>query len=282
MEHIQNLDGNSRIYAVFGDPVSQIQTPHLINPLFEKNGKNCFAVPFHVTPPMLGKTWSVFREFSNLAGIGVTVPHKVAAFHLCDEVSTAAQAVGAVNSIQRTLDGRMIGALFDGVGFVNGLGEHRSRLHGARVLLFGGGGAGRAIAHALVDEGIAALSIVDLDSDATDFTAALVNTAAGCQLAGPAEKTPEIYDVIINATPVGLKSNARLPVNVEALDPSVLVADIAGLDRQTELLNAAKAKGCMTSDGNDMLRAQIKLIAGFATGAPAGTEISRYQLLPEE
>jgi len=108
MEHIQNLDGNSRIYAVFGDPVSQVQTPHLINPLFEKNGKNCFAVPFHVTPPMLGKTWSVFREFSNLAGIGVTVPHKVAAFHLCDEVSPAAQAVGAVNSIQRTLDGRMI------------------------------------------------------------------------------------------------------------------------------------------------------------------------------
>lgn len=274
MEHILNLNGKSRIYAVFGDPVAQVQTPHMINPLFEKHGKNCFAVPFHVTPPMLGDVWEVFRRFSNLAGIGVTVPHKIAAFHLCDELSQAAQAVGAVNSIQRRPDGQMVGALFDGIGFVNGLGGHRLRLRGARVLLFGGGGAGRAIAHALVDEGIAALSIVDLDGTATEVTAALVNQAARCHLAGPAKEISDKYDVIINATPVGVKSNARLPVNVDALDPSVLVADIAGLDRQTELLKAAKAKGCMTSDGNDMLRAQIKLIAGFATGAPAGVEIS--------
>jgi len=274
MEHILNLNGRSRIYAVFGDPIAQVQTPHMINPLFEKHGKNCFAVPFHVTPIMLGDVWSVFRKFSNLAGIGVTVPHKVAAFHLCDDVSPAAQAVGAVNSIQRRPDGQMVGALFDGVGFVNGLGGHRSRLREARVLLFGGGGAGRAIAHALVNEGIAALSIVDLDSEATDVTAALVNKAAGCQLAGPAKEISGIYDVIINATPVGVKSNARLPINAEALDPSVLVADIAALGQQTELLKAARAKGCVTSDGNNMLRAQIKLIAGFATGAPAGAEIS--------
>lgn len=279
MEHTRNLNGSSSIYAVFGDPVAQVQTPHLINPLFEKHGKNCFAVPFHVTPPTLSKAWSVFREFSNLAGIGVTVPHKVAAFRLCDEVSPAAHAVGAVNSIQRTSDGKMVGALFDGVGFVNGLGGHRSQLHGARVLLYGGGGAGRAIAHALVNEGITSLSIVDLDNDATDFTSALVNRAAGCQLVGPAEAASEMHDVIINATPVGMKPGTQLPINLEALNPSMLVADIASLDRQTELLKTAQAKECMTSDGNDMLCAQIKLIAGFATGAPAGTEISGCQHL---
>jgi shikimate dehydrogenase len=274
LKRILNLNGRSRIYAVFGDPVAQVQTPHMINPLFEEYGKNCFAVPFHVTPEMLGGVWEVFRSFSNLAGIGVTVPHKVTAFHLCDDATPAAKAVGAVNSIQRRPDGRMVGALFDGIGFVNGLGDHRSRLRGARVLLFGGGGAGRAIAHALVDERIAALGIVDLDGEATQATVALVNQAAGDTLAGPASDFSDSYDVIINATPVGVKSNGRLPVRIDALGPSVLVADIAALDRHTELLQTARARGCMTSDGNDMLRAQIKLIAGFATGAPAGVEIS--------
>ncbi|WP_306258460.1 hypothetical protein [Pararhizobium sp. IMCC21322] len=86
-----------------------------------------------------------------------------------------------------------------------------------------------------------------------------------------------MHDVIINATPVGMKWDVRLPINLEAFNFSTLVAYIAVLDLQTELLKAAQAKVCMTTAGNDMLRARIKLITGFATGAPVGTEISGCQ-----
>ena len=180
---IPNLDGASRVYAVFGDPVAQVQTPRLINPIFAAAGVNTFAVPFHVTPAQFGATWDALAALDSIAGIGVTVPHKVAAAERCATLTPTAQAVGAVNSIQRGADGRMHGALFDGMGFVLGLGAARARLRGARVLMVGAGGAGRAIAHALAGEGIAALGLMDLDAASVRFTADMVNAVTGADTA---------------------------------------------------------------------------------------------------
>jgi shikimate dehydrogenase len=211
---------------------------------------------------------------SNIAGIGVTVPHKIAAASLCDSMSEAARAVGAVNSIQRTADGAMHGALFDGIGFVQGLGAARERLAGADVLLLGAGGAGRAIAHALAGEGLGRLRIVDLDPAAVEFTADMANRTAGARIAGPAEAGPGEATVWINATPMGLRAGDVFPVDLALLSARTLVADIASLSRETELLKRARALGCATSDGNDMLNAQIALIAGFAAGLEPGEPLS--------
>lgn len=270
---IPNLDGSSRIYAVFGDPVAQVQTPRLVNPLFAAAGRNIFAVPFHVTAGQFARTWAAFAGLSNLAGIGVTVPHKIAAAQLCDSLTPTARAVGAVNSIQRGEDGALHGALFDGAGFVNGLGAKAQRLRNARVLMVGAGGAGRAIAHALADTGIARLDLVDLDAAAVAATIAMTNAAAGRDLARAGDPSRPDHDVIVNASPIGIKGDAAFPVPEEALDPAMLVADIASLSAETELLRAARRRGCATSDGNDMLAAQIALIADFAAGLPVGTPL---------
>lgn len=270
---IPNLDGFARIYAVFGDPVTQVQTPTLVNPLFARHGFNVFAVPFHVRRDDLERSWRVFAAMSNVAGIGVTVPHKVAAARLCDTLTSAAAEVGAVNSIQRSADGSMHGALFDGLGFVLGLGEKRGRLEGAAVMLVGAGGAGRAIAHALCSEGIADLSVVDIDPAAVAFTVDMVNRVAGREIASPGNATLSGRSVLINATPVGLKPSEAFPVDLSEISPEMLVADIAALSRETELLERARARGCATSDGKDMLEAQIALIAGYAAGLPAGRPI---------
>ena len=275
MSGIPNLNGASKIYAVFGDPIEQVQTPRLINPIFSKFGRNIYAVPFHVTSESLKKTWEAFCSISNLAGIGPTVPHKVEAAKLCDSLTTAAKAVGAANSIQRSPDGKMHGALFDGLGFVQGLKSNRSRLEGASVLLIGGGGAGRAIAYALIAENIASLSVIDKNSDAASFTINMVNTLRGRSIAKVAEPRISGHTILINATPIGLKSADAFPLSLDDLDSSVLVADIASLDRETELLKIAKSKNCVTSDGADMLKAQIALIAGFAAGMEAGQVIGQ-------
>ena len=271
-EQVPNLAGTSRIYAVFGDPVEQVQTPTLINPLFARHGEDIYAVPFHVTFRTFDATWSVFAAMSNVAGIGVTVPHKVAGARLYTTLTQAAAEVGAVNSIQRRADGTMHGALFDGLGFVRGLGAHRKRLKDAAVLLVGAGGAGRAIAHALIEEGIDRLSVLDVNTAARRMTMDMVNLIAGRQLARPGTRL-DGHSVLINASPVGLKASQPFPVDLSALRPEILVADIAALSRETELLAQARALGCATSDGKDMLKAQIALIAGFAAGLPAGTPL---------
>lgn len=273
-ETIPNLNGSTRTYAVFGDPVAQVQTPRLINPLFANAGENIVAVPFHVPASLFAQAWATFSAMSSTAGIGVTVPHKIAAAQLCDTLTPTAQAVGAVNSIQRAANGRLYGALFDGDGFVAGLGDNRSRLKGAKVLMVGAGGAGRAIAHALASEGLAQLALLDLDPTSVAATIEIVNAAAQRDLAVEADLSQSDFDVILNASPIGIKGTATFPFAPERLVSSMLVADIAALAGDTPLLRAARAAGCATSDGNDMLSAQIALIAGFAAGRPAGTPLA--------
>ncbi|WP_036539715.1 shikimate dehydrogenase family protein [Nitratireductor aquibiodomus] len=272
-DSIPNLGGASRIYAVFGDPVTQVQTPTLINPMFAAKGIDLYAVPFHVTGETLEAAWRVFAAMDNVAGIGVTVPHKIAAARLCDELTPAAAAVGAVNSIQRRGDGSMHGALFDGLGFVRGLAVNRDRLAGASVMLVGAGGAGRAIAHTLAGEQIGRLAVIDVDDDALGFTVDMVNRVMGAPVAQRGSCDLAGIDVLINATPVGLKSAEAFPVDLNDLGPEMLVADIAALARDTELLTLARQRGAATSDGRDMLEAQIALIAGFVAGLEAGTPL---------
>ncbi|MAS13503.1 MAG: shikimate dehydrogenase [Nitratireductor sp.] len=272
-DSIPNLGGGSRVYAVFGDPVAQVQTPTLINPLFAARSLDLYAVPFHVTRENFEAAWGVFAAMDNVAGIGVTVPHKIAAARLCDELTPAAEAVGAVNSIQRRSDGSMYGALFDGLGFVRGLAANRSRLAGASVMLVGAGGAGRAIAHALCGEQIGRLSVIDLDEDALQFTIGMVNREIGGPVVQRGSGDLAGIDVLINATPIGLKSADAFPVDLRDLNSEMLVADIAALARDTELLKLARERGAATSDGRDMLEAQIALIGGFAAGQDAGAPL---------
>ncbi len=274
-EQIPNLDGLSRIYAVFGDPIAQVQTPHLINPIFAAACINVYAVPFHVTPQHFVATWDTFAAMSNLAGIGVTVPHKVAAAAKCATLTPTAKAVGAVNSIQRGEDGRMHGALFDGIGFTQGLGDLRDALRGGRVLLVGAGGAGRAIAFALAEEGVRYMGIMDLDQGSIAFTTNMVNSVSRRDCASFAEPSHGWdYDVVINASPIGIKGVTQFPMPEEAIRPNMIIADIASLTAETPLLRAARAAGAAVSDGNDMLTAQIRLIAGFAAGLEAGTPLA--------
>jgi len=270
---VRNLTGASRVYAVLGDPVAQVQTPRLINPIFQRNGHDLFAVPFHVGPAQLAAFWALARNIPNIAGIGVTVPHKIAAARLCDSLTPAARSVGAVNSIQRRADGTLHGALFDGEGFVRGLGQNARHLQGAEVLMVGAGGAGRAIAHALAGAGVARLRLVDIDADAAAATARMAKDL-GLPAAPDASGGIGAAQVLINASPVGLKAGGPFPVDLAGLHAGMLVADIASLARRTELLDTATAAGCATSDGTDMLVAQIGLIAGFAAGLPAGQALA--------
>lgn len=268
-----DVDGKTRLFAVFGDPIDQVRTPALINPVFARVGANVVSVPFRVTADGFDATWDVFASIANVAGIGITVPHKRSAARRCARLTPVAATVGAVNCARREPDGTTYGALFDGVGFVRGLGPHRERLRGASVMLVGAGGAGSTIAHALIEEDVADLHIVDIDRAAVESAVDMVNRESGRTIAAGAMGDASQYDVLINATPIGLKSDDRFPLSLRELDPRTLVADIASLTQETALLASARAKGCTVSDGVAMIESQIKLIAEFILGEPPGTPV---------
>lgn len=266
--------GATRLYPVLGDPIAQIKTPTLINPLFQRHGFDIVSFPMHVPPARFDAVWNVLRQTENIAGIATTVPHKIAAAQRCDTLSAEAAAVGAVNTAWRAPDGTMHGALFDGIGFVEGLGPVRGRLKGARVIMVGAGGAGRAIAHALCVAGISALEIFDLNRQSAEATVALVESHAGSCIGRVGTGRPADFDLLINASPIGLKPLDRFPLPLDGLTADVHVADIASFGTTTDLLTAARNAGCSISDGNDMLNAQLGLVAGFVAGLPEGTSIS--------
>ncbi|MFA7669612.1 MAG: shikimate dehydrogenase, partial [Burkholderiaceae bacterium] len=115
------ITGNTRLFGIVADPIDQVQTPQMLNRIFEQQGRDAVLVPFHVSAAGLPEVFAAFRQVRNLGGYIVTVPHKVAALDLCDEIGDAARAIGAVNTIRRDPDGRLIGDMFDGTGFVAGL-----------------------------------------------------------------------------------------------------------------------------------------------------------------
>jgi|TARA_B110000503_G_scaffold141177_1_gene233914 shikimate dehydrogenase len=263
----------SRLYPVLGDPIGQVRTPTLINPVFARHGFDIVSFPLHVPAVRFESVWHLLRETENVAGIATTVPHKISAARLCDTLSNEAALVGAVNTARREGDGTMHGALFDGIGFVHGLGDAREMLRGAHVILVGAGGAGRAIAHALCGTGIARLEIVDVNRQAAEATAAIVDGVAGPGVAQVSATRPGKFDMLINASPIGLKPGDAFPLSLTELAAGMHVADIASFGAGTPLLVTARNAGCSVSDGNDMLYAQLGLVAGFIAGLPAGVSI---------
>lgn len=257
------ITGKTKLYAIVADPIQQVKTPEWINKLLAQRGIDGVLVPMHVQPAALPACVAALRGMLNFCGMVVTVPHKTAIVKLCDEVTPAAALVGAVNVVRRELDGRIVGDILDGKGFVSGLYLHGIEVKSKRVFLAGAGGASNAIAFALADAGVDRLTIYNRTSAKVEDLIARLSTAyPGVKLvAGTAN--PEGHDLVVNATSLGMAETDPLPLNVEGLTPDQIVAEIIIVPALTRLLVAAQAKGCRIHFGAPMLRCQIELMADF-------------------
>ncbi len=260
------VDGETRIYAVVADPVHQLRTPELLNPIFASIDANIVAVPFHVAAADIEVAWTAFRRMQNLAGIGVAIPHKQSATALCDRTDSHAQAMGVVSAIRRNDDGTMVGAALDGPGFINGLRAMGHEISGKNALLVGTGGAGTAIAYALMDEGASQLAVSNRTVAKADSLCSSVNAYAQRNFAETAPPDPYGYDIVINATSVGLNREDLLPIDVDRLRSGQLVVDAIAKPPITALLQAAEQKGCTVHSGEHMIREHMKLVAEFVAG----------------
>ncbi|APC19271.1 shikimate dehydrogenase [Pseudomonas frederiksbergensis] len=193
-------------------------------------------------------------ERMNFTGLNITFPCKQAIIPLLDELSPEARGIGAVNTVVLK-DGKRIGHNTDCLGFAEGFRRGLNGVARERVVQMGAGGAGAAVAHALLSEGVQQLSIFDVDVSRAQSLANHLNQHFGRSRAGAGSDLPSALaqaDGLVNTTPMGMAKLPGMPVPVALLRAELWVAEIVYFPLETELLRNAKALGCRTLDGGNM------------------------------
>jgi len=258
------IGGTTRLYGVLGHPVSQVQAPGMLNPLFAELGSDAVLFPVLVSPPDLGDVIRGLQRIGNLDGLLVTIPHKVDVCRYADAVSEAVTLAGSANALRREPDGSWFAENFDGTGFVHGLRARGIDLAGRRVALVGAGGAGGAVAAALLAEDITHLELCDPDEGRLAAVAdRLARRFPGRMSWSTASPRLEAADLAVNATPLGLRPDDPLPFDVAQLPPGAVVADIIMQPKETALLRAAAESGHSVHPGSPMLTHQLALYREF-------------------
>jgi shikimate dehydrogenase len=266
----EHLDGATRLYPVVGDPIAQVKSPGGMTRAFAERGVNAICVPALVAPG----DWDLYirsiRATKNADGVIVTVPHKFSAYRSSDTVSDRARFLKTVNVIRKEADGTLHGDMFDGLGFVEACRENGCDFRGRRALLVGTGGAGTAIAHAVASAGVAHLGLTDIDAARLDDLVARLRDAGFPVSAATNDATG--YDIVLNATPLGMREGDPLPVKPGTLHAGQFVGDVVTKPEVPPLIAEAQRLGCRTSNGVAMFAKVRDLLVAFLVGADAASK----------
>jgi shikimate dehydrogenase len=269
MTNVPKITGATRLYVIIGDPIAQVKSPEVFTARFAASGLDAILVPVHVPAANFDSVVPALLQLGNLDGVLVTIPFKGRMLPFADRLGATAQCIGALNALRREADGSWTGDMFDGAGFVNGAQRKGHRVQGRRVALFGAGGAGSAIACALAAAGAASIDLIDTDAERATALAARLGPAFPDtrvkRTAAPAAAT----DMIVNATPVGMRPGDGMPAAIGALSADTLVGDVVIAESPTPLIRHAIACGCPWVEGKDMHAGQIDALLDFFAGRDA-------------
>jgi shikimate dehydrogenase len=268
------ISGKTTLIAHIGYPTFAFKSPMIYNPWFEKNDIDAVVVPLGVKPEEYREFFPYLFKMSNIRGALVTMPHKVTTMELVDELSPTAVVAGAANAVLLREDGSLLGDQFDGEGFVRGVLRKGVDLRGKRALVVGNGGVGSPIAASLAAAGVAALGLFDPSAAASEALGGRLTTAYPELEVTTGSKDPEGYDLVVNATPLGMNDDDPLPMDVERIAPSTFVGEVVMKQEITPFLRAALDKGCQVQVGKDMLFEQIPAyLEFFGYGTPTPDEL---------
>lgn len=257
------ISGTTQLIAHLGYPTESFKAPMIYNPWFEKRGIDAVVVPMGVKPGDYAGTLAALARVTNLKGALVTMPHKVTTLSLADEITPTARIAGACNALLLRPDGTWLGDQFDGAGFVRGLLRKGRTLRGARVIVSGAGGVGSAIAASLAAEGVAHISLYDTCAASAEGLAERLRAHYPQLVVQTSSNDPAGFDVVVNATPLGMNEGDPLPFDVTRIDPAAMVGEVVMKTEYTPLLQAALAKGCGVQVGTDMLFEMIPAYLEF-------------------
>ena len=262
MNPYPTLSGATLVVPIVGDPIAQVKSPDGITRIFADRGVDAVVVPLQVAPADLDALVAGLRASASVAGLIATVPHKFALAELCSTLTDRAGFLGSANVARRSPDGGWHGDQVDGAAFVTALRGAGGVPDGARALQVGAGGAGSAIALALLEAGVAELALHDADLARRDALVARLRSRFGARVTA-GSPDPAGFDLVANATPMGMRAGDPLPVDVAGLEPDAVVGDVVTKPAVPPLVEAARRAGCRTSTGADMFAAVAGLIAAF-------------------
>jgi len=251
------LTGQARIAGILGWPVGHSRSPRLHGFWLERYGIDGTYIPLPVHPDDFPDAVRGLLRVG-LAGANVTAPHKLAAFAICDRVDSGARRAGAVNTLVFE-KGRIAGSNTDGWGFMANLRAHCIDPKAGPALILGAGGAARAIAAALLEEGV--------EVTVTNRTAAraeeLARQLPGLSIMEWDRRSDGLadYALVANATSLGMSGHPPLRLELDRAPPGLAVADIVYVPLETPLLTAAHQRGLRTAEGLGMLLHQA--VPGF-------------------
>lgn len=261
---LSNIRGDTSVYLIPGDPVEQVRAPQVFNQIFQVLGINAVLVPVHVaTGDIEVFVRSAFLA-KNIKGMFLAIPHKSHVMGLLSHCNDYGRVAGAVNGVRRNPSGELEGGLFDGQGFVSSLDYFGIEYVGKRILILGAGGGASAIAASLFLAGSRAPAEIALfdpvpgkahavASHIASAATALDKLPAGTRIAPAASSDPAGYDVVVNASPLGLKSADPLPFDVSRLHTHAAVVDILMKNQPTPLVRAVRARHLVAQPGFEML-----------------------------
>lgn len=269
------INGHTELIAHLGWPTHAFKAPMIYNPYFASIGVNAIVVPMGCKAENFAQVLRGVFALENVRGALITMPHKVSVVELCDEVTPAVRVAGSCNAVKRLPDGRLLGDMFDGEGFVRGLRRKGLQLRGARALVVGSGGVGSAIAASLAAAGAGALALYDVNGAAADGLAERLRAQYPGVSVSTGSKDPAGCDLVVNGTPLGMAAGDPLPVDVDRIPPQAFVGEVVMKAEMTAFLAAAQARGCRVQVGTDMLFEMIPPYLEFFGFPPTTPEALR-------
>ena len=257
------ISGKTTLIAHLGYPTATFKAPMIYNPWVAQQGIDAVVMPMGVLPEDYAVSLRQIMRFSNLRGALVTMPHKVVTLDLVDEATPTARIAGACNAVLKRPDGSLLGDMFDGACFVRGVQRKGRSFAGARVLVSGAGGVGSAIAASIAQAGAAELALFDARAESADALAARLRQHYPSLVVRTGSKDPTGFDIVVNATPLGMQESDPLPFDIARIAPTTFVGEVVMKSEYTPLLRAAMDKGCAVQVGTDMLFEQIPAYLEF-------------------
>lgn len=264
------ISGTTDVYLILGDPVEQVRAPESFNPIFARMGIDAVLVPVHVAPENLNAFVKTAFMAKNIKGMWVTIPHKAPIMDVLDSCDDLGRIAGAVNAVRRNADGQIEGGLFDGEGFVAALSYFNIAYAGKRVLILGAGGAAAAIGASMACKSIGSLvgasaevAFYDPAAGKAQAVAARISASAQARVFTVDSSDPAGFDVVINASPLGLKAADPLPCDVSRMEPHAALVDILMKNQPTPFVRAARQLGLVAHPGFEMMIQQTHLYLDF-------------------
>ena len=268
------ITGRGKVIVHAGYPTESFKAPMIYNPWFEAKRIDAVVVPMGVPVQDFATVMPALLRVTTVYGALITMPHKVSILGLVDEVTPTAQIAGAANAVLKRPDGTLLADMFDGAGFVRGVERKGKAVAGSHVLVVGAGGVGSAIAASLAAAGPARLMLFDVNEAGAEALAGRLRQHYPALDVQTGSRDPQGFDLVVNATPLGMKPTDPLPIDIERIARGTFVGEVVMKEEYTPLLRAAVAKGCPVQVGTDMLFEMIPAyLEFFAFGTATADEL---------